>query len=75
MYVAFSDSKGNFEISGVQTGNYNVIVKASAKVSAIQRNVTVNGAISDPVQLALKLTPTGDISGRNHYVIENLKKF
>lgn len=63
--VTVTDSAGCFVFESVPEGTYNLIAQKSQFSSAIMRNVSVRaqGETVSPLDLVLKLTATGDITG------------
>ncbi|MBF0547921.1 MAG: SUMF1/EgtB/PvdO family nonheme iron enzyme [Candidatus Riflebacteria bacterium] len=63
LYCSLTDGKGNFTFTEVEAGDYNLIAKKSRYSSAIQNNIHVEAAVSQPTTVNVELTATGDLSG------------
>lgn len=63
LLVTATDQDGAFVFPAVPLGNYNILARRSQTQVAIFRNVSVSADLSTPVDLVLRLTATGDISG------------
>lgn len=63
LYVTLTDASGGFVFSEVTAGTYNLIAQKDRFSTAIHRDLLINASVAAPVDLKLKLTPTGNITG------------
>lgn len=63
IYFGVTDASGAFSISNVAPGNYNLIARKDRNTTGIQHDIKVAADVSMPIDVALRLVATGDISG------------